>query len=134
MQNILFKLQSQLILHNPVDANSEKLCETESVSTGVLQHGQRYIYEFLWKTSLSSKGETNMHLTNTFKDELTSSLKQYSFMNSLQIAKFLMLCILYISCGCTPYVFSITGTLTNSKGLDEMAHSAIFQQGLHRLQ
>ena len=66
----------------------EKLCETESVSTGVLQHGQRYIYEFLWKTSLSSIGETNMHLTNTFKDELTSSLKQYSLMNSLQIAFF----------------------------------------------
>ena len=57
---------------------------------GVLQHGQRYIYEFLWKTSLSSKGETNMHLTNTFKDELTSSLKHYSSMNSLQIAKCLM--------------------------------------------
>ena len=32
-------------------------------------------------------GETNMHLTNTFKDELTSSLKHYSLMNSLQIAK-----------------------------------------------
>ena len=75
-----------------------------------------------------------MHLTNTFKDELPSSLKHYSSMNSLQIAKFLMLCILYSSCGCTPYVFSITGTLTNSKGLDKMAHSAIFQQGPHRLQ
>ena len=89
LQNILFKLQSQLILHNSVDANSEELCEPESVSTGVLQHGQRYIYEFLWKTSLSGMGETNMHLTNTFKDELTSSLKQYSLMNSLQIANVL---------------------------------------------
>ena len=97
---MLFNLQSQLILYNPVDANSEKLCETESDSTGVLQHGQRYIYEFLWKTSLSSIGETNMHLTNTFKDELTSSLKQYSLINSLQIAFFC--CFLYISCGCTP--------------------------------
>ena len=72
-----------------------------------------------------------MHLTNTFKDELTSSLKQYSFMNSLQIANALHI---IHSCGCTPYVFSITGTLTNSKGLDEMAHNAIFQQGPHRLQ
>ena len=131
MQNILFKLQSQLILHNPVDANSEKLCETESVSTGVLQHGQRYIYEFLWKTSLSSIGETNMHLTNTFKDELTSSLKQYSFMNSLQIANTLH--IIHFMWLCTIRFF-ITGTLTNSKGLDEMAHNAIFQQGPHCLQ
>ena len=130
LQNILFNLQSQLILYNPVDANSEKLCETESVSTGVMQHGQRYIYGFLWKTSLSSIGETNMHLTNTFKDELTSSLKQYSLMNSLKLQ---FLCFLYISCGCTPF-FSITGTLTNSKGLDEMAHNAIFYQGLHCLQ
>ena len=70
-----------------------------------------------------------MHLTNTFKDELTSSLKQYSLINYLQIAIFC--CFLYISCGCTPYYFSITGTLTNSKGLDEMAHNAIFHQGLH---
>ena len=60
LQNILFNLQSQLILFNPVDANSEKLCETASVSTGVLQHGQRYIYEFLWKTSLSRIGETTV--------------------------------------------------------------------------
>ena len=30
-----------------------------------------------------------MHLTNTFKDELTSSLKQYSLMNILQIANVL---------------------------------------------
>ena len=73
-----------------------------------------------------------MHLTNTFKDELTSSLKQYSLMNSLQIA--ILLCILYISCGCTPYIFFIAGTLTNSKGLDGMAHNAIFYQGLHCLQ
>ena len=73
-----------------------------------------------------------MHLTNTFKDGLTSSLKQYSLMNSLQIA--ILFCILYISCGCTPNFFSITGTLTNSKGLDEMAHNAIFYQGLHCLQ
>ena len=114
-----------------MDANSEKLCETESVSTGVLQHGQRYIYGFLWKTSLSSIGETNIHLTNTFKDELTSSLKQYSLMNSLQIAIFLL--FIHFMWLYTIF-FSITGTLTNSKGLDEMAHNAIFYQGLHCLQ
>ena len=30
-----------------------------------------------------------MHLTNTLRDELTSSLKQYSLMNFLQIANVL---------------------------------------------
>ena len=129
---------------------SEKLCETESVSTGVLQHGQINIVEFLWKTSLSSMGETNMHLTNTFNDELTSYLKQYTLCNAIDnfisllhshrihkraiFCKLQMFCIFYISCGCTPEVLSITGTLTNSKDLDEMAHNAIFHQGLHSLQ
>ena len=73
-----------------------------------------------------------MHLTNTFKDELTSSLKQYSLMNSLQIAIFFLLFIHFM--WLYTIIFSITGTLTNSKGLDEMAHNAIFYQGLHCLQ
>ena len=72
-----------------------------------------------------------MHLTNTFKDELTFSLKQYSWMNSLQIAFFFL--FIHFMWLYTIF-FSITGTLTNSKGLDEMAHNAIFYQGLHCLQ
>ena len=73
-----------------------------------------------------------MHLINNFKDELTSSLKQYSLMNCLQIANvlhFIHFVWLY-----TISIFSITGTFTNSKGLDEMAHNSIFHQGLHHLQ
>ena len=73
-----------------------------------------------------------MHLTNTFKDELTSSLKQYSLMNSLQIAIFFAFYTFHVVVHHN--FFSITGTLTNSKGLDEMAHNAIFYQGLHCLQ
>ena len=72
-----------------------------------------------------------MHLTNTFKDELTFSLKQYSLIISLQIAIFLL--FIHFMWLYTIF-FSITGTLTNSKGLDEMAHNAIFYQGLHCLQ
>ena len=36
-----------------------------------------------------------MHLTNTFKDELTSSLKQYSLMNYLQIAIYFFLLFIH---------------------------------------
>ena len=91
-----------------------------------------------------------MHLTNTFKDELTPYLKQYSLCNAIDnsisllhshrihkkgiLCKVQMFFILYISCGCTPQVLSITGTLTNSKDLDEMAQISIFHQGLHCLQ
>ena len=105
-------------MHNLVDVISEKLYETESVSTGVLQHGQTYIYEFLWKTSLSSMGETNIHLTNTFKDELTSYIKQYILYNAIDnsisllhshrihkraiFCKLQIFCIFYMPCGCTP--------------------------------
>ena len=112
------QLQNQLKLHNPAVANSEKLCETESVSTGVLQQGQRYIYEFLWKTSLSSMGETYMHLANTFKAELTFYLKQYTLCNAIDssisllnshrmhkrgiVCTLQMFCFLNISCGCIP--------------------------------
>ena len=112
------QLENQLKLHNPAVANSEKLCKTESVSTGVLQQGQRYIYEFLWKTSLSSMGETYMHLTNTFNDELTFYLKQYTLCNAIDssisllhshrmhkrgiLCKLQMFCFLNISCGCIP--------------------------------
>ena len=60
-----------------------------------------------------------MHLTNTFKDELTSSLKQYSLMNSLQIAIFFAFYTFHVVVHHN--FFSITGTLTNSKGHDEMA-------------
>ena len=71
-----------------------------------------------------------MHLTNTFKDELASStLKQYNLMNSLQIAN--VLHFIHFMWLYTISIFSITGTLTNSKGLDEMAHNA---KGLHCLQ
>ena len=73
-----------------------------------------------------------MHLTNTFKDELTSSLKQYSLMNILQIAN--VLHFIHFMWLYTISIFPITGTFTNSKGLGEMAHNAIFHQGLHRLQ
>ena len=73
-----------------------------------------------------------MHLTNTFKDELTSSLKQYSLMNFLQIAN--VLHFIHFMWLYTISIFSITGTFTNNKGLDEMAPNAIFHQGLHRLQ
>ena len=118
VQKHFIQLQNQLKLHNPAVANSEKLCETESVSTGVLQQGQRYIYEFPWKTSLSSMGENYMHLTNTFKDELTFYLKQYTLCNAIDssisllhlhrmykrgiLCKSQMFCFLNISCGCTP--------------------------------
>ena len=73
-----------------------------------------------------------MHLTNTFKNELTSSLKQYSLMNILQIAN--VLHFIHFMWLYTISIFSITGIFTKSKGLDEMAHNAIFHQGLHRLQ
>ena len=73
-----------------------------------------------------------MHLTNTFKDELTSSLKQYSLVNSLQIAFSFAFYTFHVVVH--HIFFSITGTLTNSKALDEMAHNAIFYQGLHCLQ
>ena len=42
-------MQIQLIA-NPVDVNAEKICETESASTGVLQDGLKYINAFLRKT------------------------------------------------------------------------------------
>ena len=92
--------------------------EKNSTQSGVLQHCRRYIYEFPWKASLSSMGETNVHLTNTFKDELTSYLKQYTLCNAIDssisllhlhgihkrgiLCKLQMFCILYISCSCTP--------------------------------
>ena len=91
-----------------------------------------------------------MHLTNTFKDELTPYLKQYILCNAVDsfisllhlhgmhkrriLCKLQMFCILNSSCGCTPEVLSIKCTLTNIKGLDEMAHNAIFHQGLHCLE
>ena len=95
-------------------------------------------------------GETFMHLANTFKDELTFYLKQYTLCNAIDssilllnshrmhkrgiLCKLQMFYFLNISCGCIPKVLSIKGTLTNSKGLDEMAHNAIFHQGLHCLE
>ena len=53
-----------------------------------------------------------MHLTNTFKDELTSSLKQYSLLNFLQIAN--VLHFIHFVCLYTISIVSITGTFINS--------------------
>ena len=91
-----------------------------------------------------------MHLTNTFKDELTPYLKQYTLCNAIDnsisllhshrihkrgiLCKLKMFFILYSSCGCTPLDIFITCTLTNSKDLDEMAQIAIFHQGPHCFQ
>ena len=111
----LYSTTKSTKIANPAVANSEKLCETESVSTGVLQQGKRYIYEFLWKSSLSSMGETYMHITNTFKDKLTFYLKQYTLCNAIDssisllhshrmhkrgiLCKLQMFCFLNVSCG-----------------------------------
>ena len=53
-------------------------------------------------------------------------------MNSLQIAN--VLHFIHVMWLYTLVFFPITDTLTNSKGLDEMAHDAIYYRGLHRLQ